>query len=226
MKPMKVLGVVMLLVGLAGCGGTGPDAPRSDLPLRMAGSATASDVAAPAGAAMPDYRVVESSVSVPQTLRVSEANRYYPVADIVWRNDPRGDRYAQVKAIFDAAVAEATAPMTGARAVLVDLQVVRFHSLTEKARYSIGGVHSIRFYLTVRDAATQAVIDGPRLIKADMKAAGGDQALKDDAEGRTPKVLITAHLAEVIRAELARPVPAPGTERRLFRRKPRLVPAQ
>jgi len=37
-------------------------------------------------------------VNVSRDLRVSEAELFYPVADIVWRGEARGDRYEQVGA--------------------------------------------------------------------------------------------------------------------------------
>ena len=50
-----------------------------------------------------DYSIAAFDVLAPRTLEVSEANLYYPIADIVWRGDPFGDRYEQIEAIFDAA---------------------------------------------------------------------------------------------------------------------------
>jgi hypothetical protein len=44
--------------------------------------------------------VNDIKVNVSRELRVSEAELYYPVADIVWRGDVRGDRYEQVSAIL------------------------------------------------------------------------------------------------------------------------------
>lgn len=156
--------------------------------------------------AAPQYAVQSITVRVPETLKVSEANLYYPIADIVWRGDPRGDRYAQVTSIFDAAIGQATTAMTTGIPVLVDIEVTRFHAQTEKARYSVGGTFSLRFLLTVRDARTGAIIDGPREVNADTPAAGGERALAEEAQGLTAKVVVTARLAEVIAAELARPL--------------------
>lgn len=38
-------------------------------------------------------------VLVPETLVVSEANPFCPGGDIVWREDPAGDRHAQVRTV-------------------------------------------------------------------------------------------------------------------------------
>jgi len=87
----------------------------------------------------------------------------------------------------------------------IDIVVERFHSLTEKARYTVGGVHSIRFRMIVRDATTGKALSEPRVVRADLDAFGGQQALNAQARGLTQKVRITNHLAEVIRQELSRP---------------------
>jgi hypothetical protein len=147
--------------------------------------------------------VQEVAILVPDTLRVSESNAYYPLADIVWRGEPRGDRHAQVRAIFDQAATRATAERSKGAPVSVEIEVTRFHALTEKARYTVGGVHSIKFQLTVKDAKTGEILEEPRLINGDLPAAGGSTALEEDAMGLTQKVLITQHLADVIATELA-----------------------
>ncbi len=162
------------------------------------------------GTAMPDqamlvpkYSVREVRVTVPRSLVVSEANMFYPIADIVWRGEANGDRYDQVQRIFTEALGFGTHGMANGPEVVVEAQVRRFHSLTEKTRYTTGGVHSIRFDLTVRDAATGAVIEGPRLVIADIKASGGRRAIEEDQVGRTQRVVIIENLSQVIRRELS-----------------------
>lgn len=188
MRVVRVLAMLGLLFGLAACvsGGTGGKSASAQ-PLKLAAQ----------------YDVAEVKIVVPQTLRVSDANSYRPNADIVWRGDPPGDRYAQVQAIMAEGFAQGTAGMTAGRRVIVEAEVVRFHCLTEKTRYSIGGVHSIRFNLTVRDAESGQVIDGPRLVKADIKASGGEKALAEDRAGRTQRVVIVEDLMAVSRRELS-----------------------
>ncbi len=151
----------------------------------------------------PQYDVREINVTVPDNLRVSEANMYYPIADIVWRGEPRGNRHDQVRAIFSEAFGLGTGQMKSGPAVIVDAEVQRFHSLTEKTRYSFGGVHSMRYSLTVRDAASGAVIDGPRVVVADTPASGGSRAIAEDQAGRTQRVVIVERLRASIRQELS-----------------------
>lgn len=148
------------------------------------------------------YDVARISIEVPETLTVSERNLLYPGADIVWRGEPPGNRYEQVRRIFEDGMEPGVRALDGDRAVAVDVEVARFHSLTERARYSVGGVHSIRYILTVRDAATGQVIEGPRWIAADLEAFGGQKAIDADLAGQTQRVRIVDHLRKDIQQQL------------------------
>lgn len=154
------------------------------------------------------YAVMAINVIVPRTLRVSEANVFFPIADIVWYGDPAGDRYAQVQAIYEEALARGTAAMTEGRAVVLEVEITRFHALTPKARYTVGGEHTLHFTLTVRDAATGDIVDGPRKVVADVRGSGGKRAIAEEEAGLTQKAVIENRLAEVIRRELSVPVSA------------------
>ena len=150
-----------------------------------------------------DYRLHSIRFAVPADLKVSEANSYYPIADIVWRGDPLGNRSEQISAIFQTAIQRAGEGLTGSTPVTVDVELVRFHSLTERTRYSVGGVHSIRYDLTVRHAETGAVLEPKRRINGDLSALGGYAAMAADNEGQGQKVRITAHLASQFLRELS-----------------------
>lgn len=192
--------LVLVPAGLAGCAAS-------------TGRGTGNGTTGPGGRPPPalrDYSVVDLKVTVPRSLVVSEEDIYYPDADIVWRGDPPGDRHAQVAAIFETGMGRGAATLDGERDVRVLVEVRRFHSLTERARARIGGVHSIRFVLTVTDARTGAVIEGPRLVSADLPAFGGQRAREAEAAGQTQKVRVTDHLARVAVAELGDPAPTAG----------------
>ncbi|MEM6694251.1 MAG: DUF6778 family protein [Pseudomonadota bacterium] len=152
-----------------------------------------------------NFSVAQISVSVPPTLQVSERNSYYPGGDIVWHGDPAGNRHEQVKAIFEAGLTAGTREFTGDRPVIVDVVVTRFHALSPRARYTIGGVHSVQFHLRVRDANTGAVLVPSYHVRADIDAYGGATALAAEAHGDTQKVRLTRHLASVIARELRQP---------------------
>ena len=139
------------------------------------------------------------NVVVPTSLTVSEANRYAPDADIVWREDPFGDRYSQVGAIVDAGARRAVAGLRGGRPITLKLTVQEFHALSEKARYNApGGVHNIAFVAQVFDARTGAALTEPDLVRADLRAYTSEEAVLSERRGETQKGRITAHIERVL----------------------------
>lgn len=161
------------------------------------------------GPAPASYDIEAIRIAVPRSLTVSEANTFKPRADIVWRGEALGDRHAQVSAIFQEAMTAGTADAQQGQKVDLDIEVTRFHALTEKTRYTFGGMHEMRFVLTLRDSATGQVLDGPREIVADIKASGGSAAIAEEQAGLTQRVVTVARLAQVIGRELAAPAAVP-----------------
>ncbi len=209
MRRFTRFGMLVAMAGLAACAaGIAPQEGSSSAQGPQANASAAKSWQGPIYKTS-QYDVRAITINVPRTLVVSEANTYRPNADIVWRGEPIGDRYAQVEAILAEAMATGTAMMTSGPLVDVDVTLEKFHCLTERTRYSIGGVHALRFSLTVRDAATGAIIDGPRDVVAETPAAGGAQAIAEDAAGQTERVVVTARLARAIRSELSREVAVP-----------------
>ncbi|SEO52982.1 hypothetical protein SAMN04490248_106145 [Salinihabitans flavidus] len=209
MTYFRLMAVALIGLSVSACG-TMQTATRN-VPLDH----EAMDMATPA----PSYDVAGVRVTVPATLEVSEANRYYPSGDIVWRGDARGNRHEQVKAIFEQSADLGLSGVAGAMPVEVEIVVRRFHALTEKTRYTVGGVHSITFDVTLRDPASGAILRGPREIRANLEGYGGQQAVEAEAKGLTQKYRITQHLARVIREELTQASgyvsPAGGITRRV-----------
>jgi len=155
--------------------------------------------------ALSSIQVVDAKIIVPRSLKVSEANSYLPSGDIVWRGDPFGDRHAQIETILNDSMRMARNGQQGAVPAVVEIKLSRFHALTEKTRYSVGGVHSVRFDLTFRDPQTGQALAPTREIRADLKGYGGNRAMEAERQGLTQKVRLTHHLANVFRAELAQP---------------------
>lgn len=206
-----------LALGVAACAGVEPASRGANGPspeLSLIAAVPQADVQV----MQSKYRVAEVRVSVPRTLKASEANTFHPNADIVWRGEPKGDRHQQVTQIVNEAMLAGTAGMAVGPEVIVEIVVTRFHCLTEKTRYTVGGVHSMRFTLTVRDAATGQVLDGPRIVVADTKASGGAAAIAEDQAGRTQRVVVVDRLAEVIRRELSGPATGPAADAALVAR--------
>ena len=188
--------IVVAALGLSAC----------TSPFDVTRNAPFDPIAPSVEVATQDWSVVELRIDVPRTLSVSEANSIKPAADIVWREDPIGDRYTQVEALMRAALAPVMQPRDGAEtSVVVAIEVTRFHALTERARYTTGGEHEVEFIVTVADAATGQVLSGPRPVDITFRAHGGQAAIQAEAAGITQRVAITERLQEWARAEFAVP---------------------
>ena len=191
MNVFRLAAVLALGFGLSACASV--DTATRNAPLDNAISQSV-----PVSLDIQDIRVM-----VPKSLKASEANRYYPGGDIVWREDPPGDRHAQVKAIFQNALQTGVSQMPkGTVPAILDVKVTRFHALSEKARYTIGGVHALQFEYVLRNPATGEAYSAPKFVKADLKAFGGQAAINAERQGITQKVRISEKLANVIRSEI------------------------
>lgn len=153
-------------------------------------------------AATPAFDVTAVEVIVPDYLVVSEADVFIPQADIVWREDPRGDRKAQVKEIMTNALKAGTADMHGGRKVILAARLNTFHALTEKARATVGGKHNINFDYVLLDAETGQPLTQAKQVDASLRGYGGRKAYRAMRRGETQKFRISEHVAEVIRSEL------------------------
>lgn len=194
MSSMKIIAILVACLGLTACASVENSTRNASLVSEAVNTAPLS------------INVQAVRVIVPETLTVSEANLYYPGGDIVWREDPAGDRHAQVKAIVETAMARGTPNIPkGNVPVIMDVQITRFHALSQKARYTIGGVHAIQFAVILRNPETGTILGSPRHVRADFKALGGAEALTAERNGITQKSRIIEHLAEVIVTEMSNP---------------------
>ena len=194
MKLFKMITIVALGLGVAGCASI--DTVSRNIPLET------STFDIEAQVAPRSYAIEAMTFSTIDELFVSEANSYYPQADVVWRGDPIGDRVAQVEAMFQTAATRNKERLEGDTLVVVDIQLVRFHGVTERTRFSIGGVYNIVFNMRVRNAETGEVIEDSRRILADLSAPGGIAALMQEQRGQTEKVRVTDFLTQVFSDEL------------------------
>ena len=200
MTSFRLAAAALSTLALTACGNPGEVAMRN-APLDLGpGPAVA------ASPIMRSYDVVKFDFMVPRELTVSERNGYYPVADIVWRGDPIGDRKAQLGEIFTTALQRGMGEGTGGRPVAVEIELIRFHGVTERVLYSIGGNYHIVFAMTVRDARTGEVLEPARRIETNLASNGGDAVLRDQQMGQTQKVRVTEFLAVTLRDELTGPV--------------------
>lgn len=151
------------------------------------------------------YEVVDVAVNVSDRLTVSEENTFKPASDIVWREDPLGDRRAQVGALIGAAVREGVANIEGARPVKLVLDLVRFHALTELTRATApsgSATHDIMLMLTIVDANSGRVIESAHPVGFEIEAHTGFAALADRSRGITQRQRISEALMQMIRTEL------------------------
>lgn len=145
-----------------------------------------------------NWRLAGVSVSVPQTLSVSEANTFAPNADIVWHGDPPGDRRAQVAAVLKEGITLGGQRLNGPRAVTFGVTLQNFHAVTPKAvTRAPAAVHNIGYVIQVFDAQTAAALTQPTEIQADIEANVGAAAILAAQQGESQKVRIVRHLALV-----------------------------
>lgn len=198
-KLMKIAFGIVTAAALSACAGASVETTRN-----APGTLTSNQLAS---APVPtSFNIQAVQVNVPRTLTVSEKNRYYPGGDIVWREDPLGDRYAQVQKIVQDAMIQGVSQLTpGTVPAVLHIEMTRFHALTQKARYTVGGVHSIQFMMSLRNPETGQLYGEPKFVKADFDALGGQAAVRAEQAGRTQKVRITNHLIGVIQAEMTQP---------------------
>ncbi len=200
MKKARILSACIGLAALAvaGCTPT-PDVSRE---FNSMSFSAAADVA------RQNWGFAELVVSVPRTLEVSEAHGIKPRADILWREDPVGDRYVQVEDVMRGGLEPAFASMTGEIPVQIVLEMTRFHALSERARYTTGGQHEIEFVYLVRHAETGALLWGPEAVDLTFHAYGGRRAVEAEQLGITQRVRIHQRLASWVQESfLGTPIP-------------------
>jgi len=147
------------------------------------------------------WHVVGVDVAVPDSLTVSEAHEYEPPADIVWREDPIGDRRPQVAKILTTAISQGAKGLKGPRAVRLVAVTREFHAMTfeaESLNLAGVGVHNVRFSLAVQDAKTGAVLYGPVEIDATFPAMTGPDMIAARLKGETQRSQIIAHVSATV----------------------------
>ena len=111
---------------------------------------------APAPSVTRRWRLSFVSVSVPDSLTVSEANTYAPDADIVWHGEDYGDRRSQVRAILSEGLTRGARGLRGDRPIILSARLVQFHAVTPIAiDKAPSAVHNIKYDLQVFDARTR-----------------------------------------------------------------------
>ena len=199
---LGVIGALATIVLLAGCGSdfeTGFSAP---IPTGQSENWAFNSV----------------SVDVPDTLIVSDRNRFAPRADIVWHGDPEGDRKAQVGAVLESGIAAGAAGLPGKMPVDIEVTLIQFHGVTPRAASRApSAVHNIAFTARVVDAETGEALTADQRIDADLQANTGQAALEAANRGQTQKARVTEHVAAVTAAWLGIGPDVRGTFRAIGR---------
>ncbi|MCC6007455.1 MAG: hypothetical protein JJU40_07240 [Rhodobacteraceae bacterium] len=170
------------------------------------------DRAAQAWPESTQWHVTDVRVTVPEALSVSEENAFFPDADIVWRCSPGGDRHAQITALMERALRQGAAHLDGPEPVRLEAVVSRFHGVSQRTRYTFGGVHDIRFALSVHSARTGAPLGPEIAVHTRLRALSGARAIEADARGETQTARVTRHVAAVVAGHLGAevaPLPRP-----------------
>ncbi len=151
------------------------------------------------------WRLSSISVNVPDDRTVSEANTLAPDAHIVWREEPLGDRRAQVRAIVQEGITRPFRELRGSRGIHVRAQVIHFHAVTPRAvSVAPAAVHNVRYALQIFDAQTREPLTETSNISADLDAFVGASAVTAALQGQTQRVRIVDHIARVQRGWLGR----------------------
>lgn len=210
MKTIRIMMLTLAAVTVSACAGPqmasrNATSPAVQKPTELAQPAALRAQEDGAQVFIPDVSIAKITVDVPRSLSVSEKNSYYPKGDIVWRGDLIGDRHEQVKAILSKSAQNAASKLDGSRPVHMHIKLTRFHGLSEKARYTTGGVHNVNFDVTLLDPATGAVLRPTRSVVTNLDALRGTEAIEADRRGETQKFRLTAYLEQVLLTEVTQP---------------------
>ena len=148
------------------------------------------------------YSLRSLQFGVLSDLVVSEDESYYPIADIVWRGDPRGARIPQIASMFQTAFDRNKPDMRGDTPIDLEITLVRFHAVTDLTRLTVGGVYNIIFDMTVRDARDGSIIEPTRRVEGNLDAPGGRRGQLLIEQGLTQRVRVTDFLTVFLRQQL------------------------
>lgn len=176
------------------------------LVLLAACAAEAPQATAPQPAA---WRVVDAKVTVPDRLTVStDPDERVPATDINWWQEAGtspAERRIQVGAILLEAARQGLAGLKGATPVTAEVEVIRFHALTPRARArcALGflclGANDIDYRLTLRAQGTGSVV-ASEVLHSSPKTLQGSAAIAADRAGSTDRARIIEGVAADIRA--------------------------
>lgn len=184
---------LLVVLVVASCTTIGPHAQVYDRPIGLSAATVA------------QLGVHEVDVIVPETLVVSvNPNEQFPQTDIVWYEDPPGDRRAQVQAIVEKGVKQGVAGLRGPQKVDVLVVVRHFHAVTPRAlNNSLPAWHAVTLDVSLIDPATEQVLARIPNLKADSTALTQGAAKAALERGETQKSRNVARIAQALQQWLA-----------------------
>ncbi len=160
----------------------------------------------------PDVTITRVEVVVPRSLRVVEIDSARPFGDIVWREEPAGDRYQQVSAIVQEAMERGVAGLSGPNTAALQVRVVRFQTLSGRLDATADARHRITFDMQLVDRASGTQLTDLDRIEVEISPQtltplATPAAFGTAAPGQVggERAHITAHLAQVVRQVLQTP---------------------
>ncbi|QPM89433.1 DUF6778 family protein [Pseudooceanicola algae] len=149
-----------------------------------------------------DYDVTKFAVRVPRSLSVSESDTYHPSTDILWEEDPLGDRHAQVQTIVADAATSAFKVSEGGRPAHVGMEVRYFHALTDRTQATTGGWLTVTLDMTISDPYTSELLEPVYQLKTQIPGYGGQEAIDAIHRGETQKYRISRHLTQALQVDV------------------------
>ncbi|NIZ08772.1 DUF6778 family protein [Pseudooceanicola sp. HF7] len=149
-----------------------------------------------------DYDVKSYAVRVPRSLKTNETDNRHPDVDIVWREDPEGDRHAQVQTIVTDAARRAFKASNGGQDANVGIEVAYFHAMSDKTRATTGGWLTVTLYVTITDPVTQELLEPTYELKTQLNGYGGAEAIAAVDRGETQKYRISRNLTEALQVDV------------------------
>ena len=104
--------------------------------------------------------------------------------------------------IIDAAATRAVAGLEAGPGIYLDIEVKRFHALSQKARATVGGVHNILMEVSIRHGETNEILVDPFPVHIKLKEFGGQKAIEAEMRGETQKVRISREITGVVQKYL------------------------
>ena len=166
--------------------------------LMILAACAGGQVAAPPAGQASGWTITDSSVRFGPDIGRTESGVNFN-SNFVWDGYTGGNRKKQVVALFENAIDDVAATMSGPRDVKLNVVVTRFHALTNDSRVWCCGEHNIVADLEVVDARSGDVLASGQDVYLGRVALGGIPGLVATAAGRDQIVRVREGIARGVR---------------------------